>query len=232
MSRQRILVVEDYAGMRGYYAEFLRQLRRKTPLDFFLAKSVPEARAMLKRQAVDLIILDWVLPGVSGVDFVKELRADPQNRDVMIIMATSKSLAKDCAEALDAGADDFISKPFSPEVLLARLRSLARRQDRKFDDASPVECGGVRFDPARGEVTVGGRPVALHPKEMALLALLLRRPGRIHSPGELWARCWGSHSDDWQHILVATISSLRKGLGPKKRACLECRRGLGYVFNP
>jgi two-component system phosphate regulon response regulator PhoB len=232
MSRQRILVVEDHPGMRRYYADLLRQVSRKFPLDFFLAKNVPEARAVLERQSVDLIVLDWMLPGVNGLDFVKELRGDPSRRDVMIIMATGKGLARDCTAALDAGADDFISKPFSSEVLLARLRSAARRRGRTFEETAPVECGGIRLDPARGEATVNGKPVSLHAKELALLELFLRRPGIIHVPSDLWSRVWGSDSENWQHVLVVTISNLKKSLGPKMRDCLACRRGLGYVFNP
>jgi two-component system phosphate regulon response regulator PhoB len=218
--------------MHRYYGDLLRQVSRKFPIDFFLAKNVPEARTLLERQSVDLIVLDWMLPGMSGLDFVKELRSDPGHGDVMIIMATGKGAAKDCAEALDAGADDFISKPFSSEVLLARLRSLSRRKGHKFEEAAAVECSGIRLDPSRGQVTINGKEVILHPKEMALLELFLRRPGIIHAPSDLWAHGWGSDSENWQHVLVATISNLKKNLGPKKCDCLECRRGLGYVFNP
>jgi two-component system phosphate regulon response regulator PhoB len=232
MSRQRILVVEDHPDMHRFYDALLRGLGRKTPLEYFLARDVPEARRLLKHQAVDLIILDWMLPGTSGLDLLREVRGEPAHRDVLVIVVTAKGLAKDCAEALDAGADDYLPKPFSPEVLLARMRSLARRQERPWQAATPIECAGVRLDPARGDVSVRGRPVHLHPKEMLLLEVFLRRPGVLHPAASLWERGWGCESDNWEHILVATISSLKKSLGPRKGDLLECRRGLGYIFNP
>ena len=232
MSRQNILVVEDHPDMHRFYDNLLRQLRRKAPLEYFLAQSVPEARKILKREVVDLMILDWMIPGTSGLDLLKEVRSRPEHKDILVIMVTAKGLAKDCAEALDAGADDFLSKPFNVEVLLARLRSLARRQERPWQAQTCVECGGIRLDPARGSVTVAGTPVHLHPKEMLLLEVFLRRPGILHPSSSLWDRGWGCDSENWEHILIATVSNLKKSLGPKKSECLECRRGLGYIFNP
>ncbi|MBI5240223.1 MAG: response regulator transcription factor [Elusimicrobia bacterium] len=232
MPRQRILVVEDHPDMNRFYDNLLRQLGRKTPLEYFLAKSVPEARRLMEKQAVDLIILDWMLPGTSGLDLLKEVRGRHEHKDILVIVVTAKGMAKDCAEALDAGADDFLSKPFNVDVLLARLRSLARRQERPWQAATPIECCGIRLDPSRGEVTAAGKPVHLHPKEMLLLEVFLRRPGVLHTAAALWERGWGFDSDNWEHILVSTISSLKKSLGPKKGELLECRRSLGYIFNP
>lgn len=230
MSRQRLLVVEDNLGMRGFYDKLLSQVSRNIPLDYFLAKNAPEARRILKDQIVDIVILDWVMPGTDGLQFLKELRADPMHRDLLIIMVSSKSSAQDCAEALDAGADDYLSKPFPVEVLLARLRSLARRQERAWQSPAPVACAGIRLDPSTGTVTSGGKPLHLHPKEMLLLEVFLRRPDVLHPPQELWDRVWGCESENWEHLLVATLSNLKKNLGPKKGEHLQCRRGLGYIF--
>lgn len=232
MSRQRLLVVEDHPDMHRFYDTLLRQLSRKTPLEYFLAKNVAEARKVLKHQVVDLMILDWMMPGTTGLELLKEVRQQPEHKDMLVIMVTAKGAAKDCAEALDAGADDFLSKPFNVEVLLARLRSLNRRKERPWQADSPIECGGIRLDPACGAVMVAGSPVHLHPKEMLLLEVFLRRPGILHPAATLWERGWGCESDNWEHILVTTISNLKKSLGPKKGGCLECRRGLGYLFNP
>lgn len=218
--------------MHRFYDNLMRQLSRKTPLMYSLARDVPEARRILKKQGADLIILDWMMPGVSGLDLLKEVRSQPEHKDVLVIVVSAKCLAKDCAEALDAGADDFLSKPFSVDVLLARLRSLNRRKERPWQPETPIECGGVRLDPARGEVSVAGRPVHLHPKEILLLEAFLRRPGVLHTPAVLWDRGWGYDSENWEHILVATISSLKKNLGPKKGSRVQCRRGLGYLFVP
>jgi two-component system phosphate regulon response regulator PhoB len=232
MPRQRVLVVEDHPDMYRYYDNLFRQANRQTPLDYFLAKAVPEARRILERRAVDLIILDWRLPEFSGLDFLKEIRSEPKHKDILIIMVTSKGAAKDCAEALDAGADDFLPKPFSPEVLLARLRSLARRRERPWQKEAPIERNGIRLDPSRGQVTIAGRKVPLHPKELTLLEIFLKRPGIIHSARQLWDQGWACESENWKRILVTTISNLKKHLGLKPGRRLECRRGLGYVFNP
>jgi two-component system phosphate regulon response regulator PhoB len=218
--------------MYRYYDNLFRHVNRQTPLDYFLAKDVPEARRMLKRQDVDLIILDWNLPQVSGLDFLKEIRSEPGYKDLLIIMVTSKGSAKDCAEALNAGADDFLPKPFAPEVLLARLRSLARRKGRPWQKEAPIERGGIRLDPSRCQVKIAGREVILHPKELTLLEIFLKHPGIVHPARELWDRGWASESDNWEHILVATISNLKKRLGLKLGGRLQCRRSLGYVFDP
>lgn len=232
MPRQRLLVVEDDPDMRAVYDAALRQLGRRTPLEYRLAGTVREARAMLERQTADLVVLDWAMPDGSGLSLLKELRSRPEHRDCLVIVVTGKSLARDCAEALDAGADDFLSKPFDMTVLLARLRSLARRRGRPWQAETPLEHGGIRLDRARAEVTVSGKPVRLHPKELLLLEAFLERPGILHTPAALWERCWGCDSDHWEHILVATLSNLKKRLGPKKRGALVCRRGLGYLFDP
>jgi len=232
VSLQRILVVEDYPDMQKFYDDMLRQLSRKSPLEFFIAGTVPKAREILGRHAVDFIILDWMMPGVSGLDFIKELRAQPEHKDVLVIMVTAKSTAQDCAEALYAGADDFLSKPFNGDVLLARLHSLARRKGRLWEDGTPIVCGDIRLDPARGEATVSGKPVRLPPKGLHLLELFLRRPNVLHSAASLWESGWGTDTEGWHHILVATISHLKKMLGPKHGACIKTRRGLGYIFEP
>jgi two-component system phosphate regulon response regulator PhoB len=212
------------------YDNLLRRVHQEIPLRHFLAKSAIEARSVLKRERVDLIILDWMLPGVGGLEFIQEIRAKPEHKDILIIMVTAKGSAHDCAEALDAGADDFLSKPFNIEVLLARLRSLSRRKERVWQEAAPIEHGGIRLDPAQGLITVSGKPVHLHPKGMLLLEIFLRRPDVLHTSRELWDHCWAYDSDNWEHVLVTTISSLKKRLGPKKGSRLECRRGLGYIF--
>ncbi|HAM34710.1 MAG TPA: hypothetical protein DEB40_12640 [Elusimicrobia bacterium] len=230
MFLHRMLVVEDHPDMHRFYDTLLRKVGRQVALEYYLAKSVPEARRILKRQLVDLIILDWMLPGVCGLDFVKEIRAEPTHKDILIIMVTAKCMAKDCAEALNNGADDFMSKPFNVDVFLARLRSLARRKERPWQAEAPIECGGVRLDPSRGQVMVAGKEVHMHPKEMLLLEVFLRRPRILHTPRDLWDRGWAYDSENWEHVLVTTISNLKKSLGPKRGGQLECRRGLGYVF--
>lgn len=216
--------------MHRFYDNLLRQVGRKVALEHFLAKNVVQARAVLSRQNIDLIILDWMMPGVCGLEFLKEIRAKPEHKDILIIMVTAKCQPKDVTEALNAGADDFISKPFNVEVLLARLKSLARRRDRPWQAQAEIACAGIHLDPSRARVEVDGKEIHLHPKEMILLEVFLRRPNVLHAPRSLWDRGWSYDSQKWEHVLVTTISNLKKGLGAKRGALLECRRGLGYIL--
>ncbi|MFA6317218.1 MAG: response regulator transcription factor [Elusimicrobiota bacterium] len=230
MALSRILIVEDHPDMQRLYERQMRQGGQGVAIQHYLARSVPEARRVLKSRGVDIIVLDWNLPGVDGVEFVKELRSDPARKDLLIIMVTGRGMSADAASALDAGVDDFMTKPFSFDVLFARIRSLARRRDRPWCNDGPIEHGGIRLDPARGQVTVGGKPVRLHPKELVLLDIFLRRPGMLHPPRHLWDRAWACEADGWEHTLVSTIYNLKKGLGSRHGSRIRCTRGLGYVF--
>jgi len=231
MARMRILVVEDHRDMQKFYDHLLRRVSHEMPLEYFLAPDVPGARKILKHQSVDFMILDWMMPGSTGLEFLKEIRQSPEHKNMLVIMVTARAMAKDCAEALDSGADDFLAKPFSVDVLLAKLRSLARRQERPWQAPKPIASDGIRLDPASGTVTVAGSPVYLHPKEMLLLEVFLRHPGVLHPAEVLWDRIWGCDADNWRHRLTVAVSHLKKCLGPRG-ARLQARRGLGYIFNP
>lgn len=227
---RRLLIVEDHPDMHRFYDNLMRQVGRKIAVEHFMARNVPQARAILSRQNIDLMILDWMMPGVCGLEFLKEVRAKPEHKDILIMMVTAKALPKDVTEALNSGADDFVSKPFNVEILLARLKSLSRRKDRPWQDQGKIECAGICLDPARARVEITGKETHLHPKEMLLLEVFLRRPNVLHAPRALWDRGWSYDTENWEHILVTTISNLKKGLGAKKGALLECRRGLGYIL--
>lgn len=226
---RRTLIVEDDPGMRAYYASLFEELR-EDGFTAVIAEDGERALDILRSEPVDLVLLDWNLPGISGEALLRALRASPKTRSLGVLMVTGKCTLADEVQALDSGADDHLAKPFDEEVLRARLRSLSRRRD--LDLAKPKPCGfpGLTIDVDADLVMVEGRRVRLTPKEMGLLAIFLRRPDALLNRAYLWESLWGYESANWDHLLVVTLSSLRRKLGEKWGARLRCHQGKGYVF--
>jgi two-component system phosphate regulon response regulator PhoB len=229
MRPPRVLVVDDEEEMRRFYAGFFQ---RRHP-GAFAAEIVPDAeRALdaLRLRPFDLAVLDWALPGISGPSLAKALRADPRTRAMGLLMVTALSSAQEVVAALEAGADDHLGKPFDERVLLARLRSLSRRGAREAGRETLSRFPGLELDWESGRLRLDGRPVHLKPRELDLLAVLLRRPGVLHPNAYLWEALWGYESDHWEHAIVATVSALRRKLGPRWGSRLRVLRGRGYSF--
>jgi DNA-binding response OmpR family regulator len=214
----RLLVVEDEARLA-------RALKRGLVADGFTVDlagdGVSGLRAALDGQ-YDAVLLDVMLPGLSGYEVVKRLRAD--DNWVPVMMVSAKDGPYDQADGLDYGADDYLTKPFDYVVLLARLRALLRRQS---DPRPPVlSHGDVRLDPATREVTVGGAPVALSPREYELLEFLLRHPDRVVTKIELLDRVWDARGVGYDPNTVEVyVGYLRRKLGP---GVIDTVRGAGY----
>lgn len=225
----RVLVVEDDPGMRTYY----RRLFDAWRVEGFVARCVPDgeqALEFLSREAVDLIVLDWGLPGLSGTSVLAALRAHPRTRATGVLMVTGRGTVADELAALEAGCDDHVAKPFDERVLLARLRSVRRRRDLAFARSVEARFPGLEYDPHAGWATVDGARVRLTPKELDLLGVFLHRPDVIHTSAYLWDYAWGYESPNWAHVLAATLSGLRRKLGPAWGARLKALRGRGYRF--
>lgn len=229
MERQRILVVDDDAGLRKFYEGFFEEHRAEG----FEAKIVPDgerALGVLEHEPVDIVVLDWGLPGISGPQLTKALRASAKTRAVGILMVTGKSSPHETVLALESGADDHLPKPFDEGVLLARLHSMIRRRtlsdERHLESAFP----GIELDYDSGRLKVEGRPTPLTPKELFLLKIFLRRPNMIHSRAYLWEAAWGYEAEHWDHLLNATVSSLRRKLGLRWGARLKAHTGAGYAL--
>jgi two-component system, OmpR family, phosphate regulon response regulator PhoB len=226
--RHRILVVEDDPEMRALYERvFSGALAKECRLRS--VGSAEEALPRLREDALDLLIVDWSLPGVSGLELVRALRASPRTRDASILFVTARQNAVEEVAALDSGADDHLGKPFDAEVLVARVRSLLRRRRMSLAAAAGRAVPGLRFDPELDSLRLDGKEVRLTRKESALLSALLRRPGLCHSSRYLWDCAWDDDSDAWEHTLAVTLSALRRKLGPWGRR-LTRRRGVGYCF--
>jgi DNA-binding response OmpR family regulator len=217
----RLLVVEDEARLA-------HALRRGLMADGFNVEVAADGASGLelaRHGDFDAVLLDVMLPRLSGYDVVRTLRTE--ENWVPVLMLSAKDGEHDQADGLDYGADDYLTKPFSYVVLLARLRALLRRAP----DARPavLSAGDVRLDPATRHVTVGEQPVALTPREFGLLEYLLRRPGRVVTKIEILDHVWDAAADVNPNAVEVYIGYLRRKLG---RHLVETVRGVGYRLEP
>lgn len=229
MKRQRTLVVEDDPAMRDFYVRFFERLQAEG-FTALVVEDGERALDILRHEPVDLVLLDWNLPGISGETLLRALRAHPKTRTVGVLMVTGKCTPAEEVQALDSGADDHLAKPFDEKVLLARLRSLSRRRELAIGQHLASRFPGLDFDLDADLVRVEGRRVHLEPKEMGLLGIFLHRPNMLHTHAYLWEALWGYESDRWEHRLTVAISSLRRKLGPVWGPRIQSHRTKGYVF--
>jgi len=224
----RILVVEDEAAI----AELVAINLRHAGFEVSIASDAQSAQQNIDRVLPDLVLLDWMLPGQSGLALAKAWRAEVRTRLLPIILLTARAEESDKLAGLDGGADDYLTKPFSPRELLARIRAvLRRRAPQALDDA--VEVAGLRLDPATRRVTrtVDGtlREVKVGPTEFRLLHFLMTHPERVHSRAQLLDRVWGDHVFIEERTVDVHVKRLREALAPVNAAQLvETVRGAGY----
>ncbi len=224
----RVLVVEDESAI----AELIAINLRHAGFEVSVVGDAEAARISVDRVLPDLVLLDWMLPGQSGLALAKAWRAEARTKPLPIILLTARAEEGDKLAGLDGGADDYLTKPFSPRELLARIRAvLRRRAPQALDEA--VEVGGLRLDPATRRVTreVDGtaREVKIGPTEFRLLHFLLTHPERVHSRAQLLDRVWGDHVFIEERTVDVHVKRLREALGPVQCAHLvETVRGAGY----
>jgi len=224
----RIVVVED----EGAIAELIAINLRHAGHAVTVAANAEQARHEIDAQLPDLVILDWMLPGQSGLALARQWRADARTRELPIIMLTARSEEADKVAGLDAGADDYLSKPFSTNELMARIRAVLRRKaPEALDDR--VEVGGLCIDPATRRVSrqVAGQDIDLKlgPTEFRLLHFLMTHPERVHSRSQLLDRVWGDHVFIEERTVDVHIKRLREALAPAQCAgMVETVRGAGY----
>jgi two-component system phosphate regulon response regulator PhoB len=191
-----------------------------------------QASQLMKEILPDLVILDWMLPGKSGIQFAKELRANERTKDIPIILLTARSEEMDKIAGLEAGADDYVTKPFSPKELVARVRAVLRRRAPQLAD-EVVQIQQLRLDPVSHRVTatVGVNEMALDlgPTEFRLLHFLMTHPERVHSRGQLLDKVWGDHVFVEERTVDVHIKRLRAALAPAEcQNFIETVRGSGY----
>ena len=222
-----ILVVEDEPAIQELIAYNLKQAGHQ-PLR---ADNAEQALNLVANALPDLVLLDWMLPGLSGIEFARRLRADKRTRAIPIIMLTARSDEQDKLQGLETGADDYITKPFSPRELNARIKAVLRRRAPEMTD-DMVQLGGLKLDPASHRVTGNGDPVDLGPTEFRLLHFLMTHAERVHSRTQLLDQVWGDHVFVEERTVDAHIRRLRKALEPARLdGLVQTVRGTGYRFS-
>lgn len=223
------MVVEDDSEMRGYYVRFFERLA-DSGYSAVVVEDGEKALDVLQREPVDILLLDWNLPGISGEALLRAVRANPMTRSAGVLMVTGRCAPEDEITALDSGADDHLAKPFAENELLARLLSLSRRRDLEIGRHEANRYPGLEFDLDTDLVRIDGRRVRLTSKEMGVLALFLRRPNWVYTNADLWETLWGYESESWEYVLAVTISALRRKLGPDWGGRIQVHKGKGYEF--
>jgi two-component system phosphate regulon response regulator PhoB len=194
------------------------------------AASAEEAEAAIRNQLPDVLVLDWMLPGESGLAFARRLRAEERTRDLPILMLTARAMEQDKLSGLEAGADDYLTKPFSPKELAARIKAVLRRRAPQLS-GDAVETEGLRLDPATRRISVQGKRVELSPSEFRLLHFLMTHPGRVYTRAQLLDHVWGDHVFIEERTVDVHIRRLRKALEPSGHdRLIDTVRGSGYGF--
>jgi len=222
----KILLVEDEPAIQELLAFNIKQCGYEA----IQAIDATAALAQVNQQLPDLILLDWMLPGVSGVDLAKRWRADPRTRNIPIIMLTARTEERDKIAGLESGADDYITKPFSPRELMARIRAVLRRRTPEMSEDT-VAAGGLSLSPTTHRVTAGGSVLNLGPTEFRLLHFFMTHPERVYSRAQLLDQVWGDHVFVEERTVDVHIRRLRLVLEPSGLDQLvQTVRGAGYRF--
>jgi two-component system phosphate regulon response regulator PhoB len=219
-----ILVVEDEPAIQTLIAVNLKRAGH----DVVGALDAESAQRHINEALPDLILLDWMLPGMSGLELARRLRGDARTRGVPIIMLTARGDERDKVQGLETGADDYVTKPFSPRELLARIQAVLRRRvPEATEDA--VEIGGLRVDPVSHRVSANGQPINIGPTEFRLLHFLITHPERVHSRGQLLDQVWGDHVFVEERTVDVHVRRLRAALEPTGlERLIQTVRGSGY----
>ena len=224
---KRILFVEDEAAIR----EMVELALSRAGFETHTVAGAAQAESVIERERPDLVLLDWMLPGVSGLEFARKLRRGESTRDIPVIMLTAKGEEGDRLSGFDAGADDYIVKPFSVKELTARIRAVLKRTTPAGDD-DPIEIGGLRLDPVSHRITAWGEAVRTGPTEFRMLHFFMSHPERVFTRGQLLDRIWGRNVYIEERTIDVHIRRLRKALA--EHGCdrlVQTVHGTGYRFS-
>ena len=224
---KRILIVDDEPAIRDMVAFALR----KGEYEPVHAGDALEAQTAIADRVPDLILLDWMLPGASGLELARRWRKETLTRDVPIIMLTARGEENDRVGGLEAGVDDYVDKPFSARELLARIRAVLRRT-RDDDEDGSVAVGAIRIDGAAHRVFAGDAPVSIGPTEYRLLHFFMTHPERVYTRSQLLDHVWGGSVYVEERTIDVHIRRLRKTLEPfGAQDMVQTVRGAGYRFS-
>ncbi|MBS0342643.1 MAG: phosphate regulon transcriptional regulator PhoB [Proteobacteria bacterium] len=222
MKKPRVLIVEDESSI----AELIAVNLRHNGFDPIWAEDGDAAQREIDTAPPDLILLDWMLPGQSGLVLARQWRKEARTKTIPILMLTARGDEPDKIAGLDAGADDYITKPFSTQEMLARIRAVLRRRAPETT-TERVEIGELALDAATHRVTWQGTPLKVGPTEFKLLAHLMRHAERVHSRAQLLDKVWGDHVYIEERTVDVHVKRLRESLGSAS-AMIETVRGAGY----
>lgn len=227
MTEHNVLVVEDEEAIREMLVMVLEQA------DFCVqaAADTQQALMLMNERTPDLILLDWMLPGMSGVDWAKRLKKDKIHGEIPVILVTARGEEEDKVRGLDVGADDYITKPFSPRELIARIRAVMRRSG-KLGKTGRILVGGITLDSDEHRVSINGSDLAVSPTEYRLLEFFLTHAGKVYSRTQLLDQVWGRSTFIEERTVDVHIRRLRKILAEHGREDLiQTVRGFGYRFS-
>jgi len=227
MTSKQILIVEDEKPIRDMIAFGLR----RAGFDVREAEDCSMARASIADHRPDLLLVDWMLPDQSGLEFTRAVKRNKDTEDMPVIMLTARADEHDKVSGLEGGADDYVTKPFSPRELLARINAVLRRST-PAGAGGAVEAGGLSLDTASHRVTAGDQTVPLGPTEYRLLQFFMEHPERVYARGQLLDRVWGGNVYVEERTVDVHIRRLRKALEPfASDGLIQTVRGSGYRFS-
>lgn len=226
MSGKTVLVVDDEPAIR----EMILVALEMADYDCMEAADALEAHALIIDKQPDIILLDWMLPGTSGIELARRLKKDETTADIPIIMLTAKVEEDNKIRGLEVGADDYITKPFSPRELVARLKAVLRRATPPGID-SPIEVSGLTLDPASHRVTANDTSLNIGPTEYRLLQFFMTHQERVYTRSQLLDQVWGGNVYVEERTVDVHIRRLRKALGEGHDYLIQTVRGAGYRFS-
>lgn len=227
MTGRKILIVDDESAIR----DMLRVALEMAEYDCIEASNAQDAHALIVDEKPDLILLDWMMPGTSGIELARRLKRDEVTADIPIIMLTAKGEEDNKIQGLEVGADDYITKPFSPRELVARLKAVLRRADPKIS-GQPIIVQGLCLDPSSHRVTIHDHSLDMGPTEYRLLEFFLTHQERAYTRGQLLDHVWGGNVYVEERTVDVHIRRLRKALSVDGHEDLvQTVRGTGYRFS-
>lgn len=226
MTGKTVLIVDDEAAIREMIAVALQMAGYRC----LEAENAQSAHAIVVDHQPDIILLDWMMPEVSGIELARRLKRETAYADIPIIMLTARSEEDNKIQGLEAGADDYITKPFSPRELIARLKAVLRRTATAGID-EPIEVEGLRLDPSSHRVSSGDTELEFGPTEFRLLQFFMTHPERAYTRSQLLDQVWGGNVYVEERTVDVHIRRLRLALGAQHEHLVQTVRGTGYRFS-
>jgi two-component system phosphate regulon response regulator PhoB len=227
MSSKTILVVDDEPAIRDMISTALDV----AGYDCLQAENAKQAHGMIIDDQPDLVLLDWMMPETSGIELMRRLQRDELTKNVPVIMLTAKAAEDNMVQGLESGADDYITKPFSPRALVARINAVLRRADAELPQ-EPIQVDRLLFDPISHRVTIDNHPITMGPTEFRLLSFFLTHQERVYSRGQILDHVWGGNVYMDERTVDVHIRRLRKAISLEGHdRFIQTVRGAGYRFS-